>query len=252
MNNLKIIYIVVVAIIGSTLCVHARGGLELHSGLAIPCGEFSYYYSGYPLVGSNFGAKYYHQFKNSGISLLCGTDIFSNEASLSSYSGEFDDGTLYKSTMCGIYFNMPLMTGLNYQYPISKKISIFGEANIGFNVSFVPDEKINYHENSKQYSYTIISESSSDFCFNLGAGILYKRVSLTYNWYWLGKQSYKYIYEDNSFYYWNTNVGEMSVTLGLRLFKNKSVSPKKEVSKKRAAPQQKNNSHDSSKHGGRK
>ncbi|MBR3938677.1 MAG: hypothetical protein IKJ67_01705 [Bacteroidales bacterium] len=104
----------------------------------------------------------------------------------------YDDGFDDAEITAPKYINVPIMLGVNYDYAINEKISVWGEAGIGANI-----RKITMLEQYLAAGETeVISKQKYDiattFAFQIGAGVkLMDKVSLGLHYYALGSGKVK-------------------------------------------------------------
>lgn len=120
------------------------------------CGLFDKNNNGGATAGFNIGAKMLFPTKSERLSILMSFDIHYNgvNSNVNSFLSLFCNqlatmwgeglgtGEVLLSSTCNLdkhpyYLNIPLMLGLNYNYPISNGMKFFGEFGAGLNVRYI-------------------------------------------------------------------------------------------------------------------
>jgi hypothetical protein len=127
---------------------------EFHISLVKPTDDMADEETG---VGTGFGAgfTFYKPIRSvENLSFLWGFDISFNPTS-SDYKKEFEE---YEDSGVDVtysnYLNLPIRFGLNYTYPITSGIGIFGEAAIGGNLSYITPFKAEVGDYESTISFT--------------------------------------------------------------------------------------------------
>lgn len=84
----------------------------------------------------------------------------------------------------GFWINVPLLTGLRYETPLSPTASLFGQAQVGFNYTNGPDIEADINSQQIEVNYG----SAVSFGFSVGVGItLNPRINVSTRYFDLGK-----------------------------------------------------------------
>lgn len=145
------------------------------------------------------------------------------------YDKELDDAEIDLPN----YMNIPIMLGINYDYAVNNKLSVWGEAGAGVNIRNITmfEKRLSAGDEELiiKYKYDI----ATTFAFQIGAGIkLMDKVSLGLHYYVLGSgkvkgmaskeyiQNYaggEYEYNDNDFTLRYINPTMFTIRLGIHL-----------------------------------
>lgn len=160
---------------------------EFHISLVGPTGDAADDDNG---VGTGFGAgfTFYKPIRSvKNLSLLWGFDLSFNPTS-ADFKEDFEDlEDMGVDITYPLYINMPFRFGANYTYPITPVIGVFGEAALGFNLSFITPFKVEVEEYERSVNYT----PAAGFFYGAKFGVLFDRkYSLGVNFNHLG--TYKY------------------------------------------------------------
>lgn len=247
---MKHVLITFLILVVSLTTSNAQRGFELHIGPSFPVGDFAVNdlnssSAGCAATGFNWGIKYMLPLKQNKLFLNFGMDCFYNEynSDVKSADPDVDFGT---------YVNVPFTVGMMFQKTLFNKVSFWGEANMGANVSTITNTTGSY--SGSDYTYEI--EPANEFCYSVGMGLLLNnRISLGLYYNALGSPKYEYtISGANGYSEKETadalNISTVSFTLGIRLFKSNSAYSNKKVP--RTSKVETENAPPKSQHGGKR
>jgi hypothetical protein len=166
------------------------------------CGLFDEDISGGATTGFNIGAKAMFPTKNEHLGFTIAMDVHynglnSNAKSFLSFlcnqlatiwGQGLSEGEVLLSSTCNLdkrpyYLNIPLMVGLNYSYPLTKEMKLFGELGAGFNIRYISPWKLTgvqkyIFANSSEDTWMQVKETCSyetvaTFAFYVGAGLYF-------------------------------------------------------------------------------
>lgn len=181
-------------LMGTVATMNAQSS-QFHAGIGFPKGDFgdddqSNDKASAAAMGFNIGYKHYKSLSTPNLSFVIGLDIFYNGLK-SDTKDEYEDYFDGYDVTFPMYFNIPATVGLNYAYPVSDQVSLYGEIGVGVNGSIQTPFKI---ENSAyKYEQKTVYDPSFKLCYGLEGGLLIQNkytISLRYNQ--LGTHKYKY------------------------------------------------------------
>jgi hypothetical protein len=192
--------ILVFVFVSFTLIAKAQGNIGLHVGASFPLGEFAADnsdYSGSAGTGLNVGIKYFYPVSTcKGLSLTAGIDFLDNGLNQNA-----KDNLKNQTNITGIsnisinysdYINIPLLVGFNYNFPVDKTFTLFGDAALGVNYSTITDLSILFKYQGTQLKSTETFTPLTKLAFQFGGGLLIQNtytIGLHYNM--LGSYSFK-------------------------------------------------------------
>lgn len=191
---------------------------SVHLGGGIPLGKFGKAgiqtlevslnkpYYGEADLGINVEAKLkYNISAVKGLGITAAADLFYNTA-FSSEEDYISDGFQDIKYEYPSYINIPVMFGVNYDYCINSKFSIWGEAGLGANIRIITPLSVEMTPtNAKSqlagfyYIQNAEYDNSITFAFQGGIGVrLMDKLSLGVHYYNLGSSTVKGKYEYRS------------------------------------------------------
>jgi opacity protein-like surface antigen len=200
MKNSKIFLISVFLVMNTFTEVYSQSNFHFQIGTAIPLSNF--YSSGIafneddvvygtPTIGIILGAKYTYLITDYGLGIYADMDFIYNGIN-KKYKEEME----YYFSIVGIdnyefskFINLPLSTGIYYEYIANEDVAIFG--NLGPTVNFFKITDFVQSNNINQYNW------SSKVGFKIGAGIIYKHL-LSFQVEYLGLGKHKATAKDTS------------------------------------------------------
>lgn len=226
-----------ILLVSASLLAQAKAKGEIQFGFATPTGDFAeddkstaiFGGSGYASDGFYFGAKTLMPLSTPGLYWTLSLGMISNEVS-QDYQDYFFDG-LYEELTGTIgplyefsidfpsYVNIPFMAGLHLEKPIAKKLNIFGECGVGFNVLQLSE--LDFRINGDYETCTF--DPSYKTAYKIGGGVCIKdkfTVNLTYMLLGTHKVHYKVkssTGSDDFFLNKSLAVSSINLTLGMRL-----------------------------------
>ncbi|MBQ8704390.1 MAG: hypothetical protein IJ524_08470 [Bacteroidales bacterium] len=136
-------------------------------------------------VQARFGVK-----SVSGLGIIVSGDVFFNSTNsdVSDYFEDFVDdnesSTREISVTTPVYFQIPLLVGLNYTYDLKDNIAIYGEGGIGANVRILTDFELYQATATQEQINTLGYDIATTFAFKVGAGVVFgKKYSLGIDFY---------------------------------------------------------------------
>jgi hypothetical protein len=168
---------------------------QIHGGIVFPQVDIKEIFA----TGFNIGYKHYSPLSASNVSLVFGLDAFYNESnsefesewaydvpSIVSENGSYAD---INPNSYPVFLNFAATGGFNFTYPVSDKLSVYGEIVGGINFSKMTnleaDFKFNrYSTNDDVGSIDVTFEPNFGFCYALGGGIIINNklsIGLRYN-----------------------------------------------------------------------
>jgi opacity protein-like surface antigen len=192
MKFLKIVAFVLFSVLFVTN-TYSQGNFSIHFGPSIPVMDFAAddlddEDAGGAAVGLNVGLKYVYPLSESGLGFFGGIDFNYN-----SLKKEVKDDMEEMYEMMGIsnldikyfkYINVPITAGLNYDYQVDEKTSVFANAGLGLNIFKMTDAQL---EGNGQ-TVTTEMDVSTNIGFRIGGGFLInKKTSIAINYYGLGE-----------------------------------------------------------------
>ena len=192
--------ILVFVFVSFTLIAKAQGNIGLHVGASFPLGEFAADnsdYSGSAGTGLNVGIKYFYPVSTcKGLSLTAGIDFLDNGLNQNT-----KDNLKNQTNIAGVsnisinyseYINIPLLVGFNYNFPVDKTFTLFGDAALGVNYSTITDLSILFKYQGTQLKSTETFTPLTKLAFQFGGGLLIQNtytIGLHYNM--LGSYAFK-------------------------------------------------------------
>lgn len=204
MKNSKIFLISVFLVLNTFTEVYSQSNFHFQIGTAIPISNF---YSagiafneddvvyGTPTIGINLGVKYTFLITDYGLGIYADMNLIYNGIN-KKYKEEME----YYFSIVGIdnyefskFINLPLSTGIYYEYTASEDVSIFGNSGPTIDFFKITDfvQSNNIYQNIYQYNW------SSKVGFKVGAGIIYKHL-LAFQVEYLGLGTHKATAKDTS------------------------------------------------------
>ncbi len=193
-------------------------GLSIHVGGSMPVGGFGKTDNAFSSSGSNFlGNNSGHAGAGMGLNiglkaqygiplpilgslkLMATADLMYNgmksEASDAINNvGDMVGGTINElknfDPSAPAFYNVPLMVGANFTFIDILVFKLFVEAGVGVNFRFISDMErtVNLGSTLGEVGFKTDFDTKSTFAFQVGVGVcLFKRVSLSFNYYNLGK-----------------------------------------------------------------
>lgn len=175
-----------VAFIAFSSASYAQLESGIYFNMAIPTGGFAEDVSAYPFgqanigkdavfgIGGTYRIGYDFDIQVGHIQPFAEASFLWNRV-----SGDTRD--FYDAPAPGIegkapgYFNIPIMLGINYKYPLSELLQPYGEFGIGTDLFFVSKEQIG----NQNYKYS----TTANLCWQIGAGVIvgqYFSAGITY------------------------------------------------------------------------
>ena len=165
-----------------TILSKAQGTFGLHVGASFPMGDFAddkSDNSGSAGTGLNVGLKYFYPVSTcKGLSLTAGIDWLDNglnQNTLDNLKNQINTNTLGitgLSISTFDYINIPVLVGFNYNYPVDKTLSLFGDAALGINYSKITDFSILFKYQGTQVKSTQLFTPKTNLAFQFGGGLL--------------------------------------------------------------------------------
>lgn len=216
-----------------------KGGVIFKVGLAMPLGAFAadpqnvegsfgvfggdadYDSFGQAGVGYMIGAHADIPVSKFGLGVFISLDVIMNPLNKKTRNKQLDDFTNEVEQIWGssfvqgfdskeyesgyvknqLYFNIPLMAGVSYTYPMGKKFRFFVDAGLGaniFNVSTL-EAKSTFSLDGETYTlqeYYDWKNVALTFCYKMGIGtVLWNKLSIDIQYYGLGSGSIDYKYQ---------------------------------------------------------
>ena len=194
--------ILVFVFVSLTLISKAQGNFGLHVGASFPMGDFAddkTDNSGSAGTGLNVGIKYFYPVSTcKGLSLTAGIDLFDNglnQDATDNFKKQINANNLGISDLSISsfdYVNIPVLVGFNYNYPVDKTLSLFGDAALGINYSKITDLSILFKYQGTQVKSTETFTPKTNLAFQFGGGLLIQNtysIGLHYNM--LGSYAFK-------------------------------------------------------------
>ena len=179
----------------------AQNDIKLYAGAAFPNGKFGEFREdNFSLVdgqkyggagtGLSMGVSFKYNISGAhGFGIMTSANLMYNplNGDANDWLDEVErDEGLYISRPK--YINVPLLIGGNFSYPLSDKVRIYGEAQIGVNFRFITDMTVEEGKDEITMSYN----SATTFAYQLGAGLeLKKKYSISVEYYNLGSGKMK-------------------------------------------------------------
>jgi hypothetical protein len=192
--------ILVFVFVSLTLIAKAQGNIGLHVGASFPSGEFAADnsdYSGSAGTGLNVGIKYFYPISTcKGLSLTAGIDFLDNGLNQNAKDNLKNQTNITSVSNISInysdYINIPLLVGFNYNFPVDKTFTLFGDAALGVNYSTITDLSILFKYQGTQLKSTETFTPLTKLAFQFGGGLLIQNtytIGLHYNM--LGSYAFK-------------------------------------------------------------
>ena len=183
------------------LVVNAQSS-QFHAGLSFPTGDFGdddpkSEKGGAASMGFNIGYKYYSPLPNPYLSLVFGIDIFYNDLTgdeKDRWEKNYKDYDISFSK----YINAPISGGLNFTYPATEKIGVYGEFALKLNTSWLTPLTIEHNSSGAEVKQKY--DPAFKICYGLEGGILINKrytIGLQYNQFGTYKYKYKQTVEYN-------------------------------------------------------
>jgi len=101
-----------------------------------------------------------------------------------------------------MFFNLPITISGNYTVPLpNTNTSIYGEAAIGLNISYITKTSAETTNNAYEYKEELSFDIASGFCYGFEGGIIFNdKVYIGVKYNNLGTYKYKYEYKFESYY----------------------------------------------------
>jgi hypothetical protein len=156
---------------------------QIHAGVVLPQGDAD---DGFA-TGFNLGYKHYSPLSASNLSFVFGLNAFYNGLD-SDYKDALAKGIANEIgysvdiTTASASLNFSAIGGLNFAYPVSDKLDIYGEAAGGINFSQLTNTKADIANGSATLKLTFAP--GFKFCYAFGGGILIEgkySIGLQYN-----------------------------------------------------------------------
>lgn len=179
------------------------------AGFSFPQGDFAdddYYDAifdgaGYAGTGIMLGLKTYTPMRMEGLSAMFNLSILYNPMH-KDFKDEFEDDWDEDATFPK-YLNLPVMAGLNYQYPVMDQFTLFGEAGLGLNVLWITNFSIKDDDYKSVYSFT----PSLKIGYTIGGGVvIQEKYTISLNYLGLGSHKCKFKWEED--WDWDKERGE--------------------------------------------
>jgi len=174
--------ILIILFVSLTLISKAQGNFGLHVGGSFPMSDFAddkSDNSGSAGTGLNVGIKYFYPLSScKGLSLTAGIDLLDNglnQNAKDNLKNQINSNTLGITglTISTIdYINIPVLVGFNYNYPVDKNLSLFGDAGLGINYSKITDLSILFKYQGTQVKSTETFTPKTNLAFQFGGGLL--------------------------------------------------------------------------------
>ena len=163
--------------------------LSLFGGISIPTGDFGANIGDNPVItrrhgfdvgdnvglamtGFGLGIELISATEIKGLSWLVNATFISNGVDASAVTSEFEKqlgDTVNVSFDFGNWLNIPVMTGVNYKYTLSPRISVFGTAQLGINFSQAPSKTVKVDGiTGEEKTYGLVV----DFGYGIGLGAI--------------------------------------------------------------------------------
>lgn len=158
-----------------------RNHLYARAGFVIPVGNFADVEHGAAANGFSVGLHYRRQFEKKRWSGILSVDFFRN--------GQ-NDKVLKILQKQGVYgfedvymYNLPIMFGVSYDYPLSENYSVFAEGAIGLNIFWISDATI--HKGNQSFTMDYGVAFSSPLRLMVGCR-LYRYINVSAGYYYFG------------------------------------------------------------------
>lgn len=198
----------------NTSALNKATEFSIHLGGAFPMGDFGDSRASRGLVawsdktekagagtGFDIGAKLKFNIPSiNGLGVMLTADLFYNGPNNDVkdwiddliYSYIYDDELDDAEITAPKYINIPIMLGVNYDYTINEKISVWGEAGIGANIRKMTMLKQYLSSGDVELIIKQKYDITTTFAFQIGAGLkLMDKVSLGLHYYALGSGKVK-------------------------------------------------------------
>jgi hypothetical protein len=212
---------------------------ELQIGLAMPQGDFAdddeddAIYNGSGVAGTGFylGYKLLAPLKTDGLFWTLNIGIMYNDLQKDfkdDIEDNFDDNDVDDYSLPK-YLNIPILTGLQYEKPLSDGLKLYGEAGLGLNILKITNNKASGDYEGYHYEESDTFKPSVSLGFKIGAGIvLQDKYTISLNYLNLGSHKVKYEYEYEDEYYGEKErdddkfnkalpISSLNITFGIRL-----------------------------------
>jgi hypothetical protein len=194
MKNLKIIVFVLFSFVLTTR-TYTQGNVSIHFGSSLPVSDFQSddindEDAGGAKIGINIGLKYRYLLTEGGLGIFCGIDLNHNKLQndfKDHYEELYGRDDIAKLDYQHLnYYNIPISTGLNYNYRANDNIGVFADFGLVLNFLKVSDFEVEADNN------TIITSIKSDpaygIGYKIGGGIQIKdKILFTINYLGLGE-----------------------------------------------------------------
>jgi len=196
---------------------------SLHIGTTIPTSDFAddninHESAGLAGVGFDLGLQLLFPLNKSGLNLYCETDVLMNGFSKNAKDDLENDAGNNVDVTCPIYFNIPIVAGVNYSAKANEVLSFFG--NCGLGIDFLKATNMKWEGNNNKTIYE--TDLLKGFAVKFGGGCMFKdKYSINLNYCIFGKQEVKGKFKINGNIQkadpWKMNVAALTLTLGIRL-----------------------------------
>jgi len=197
----KTLFILIIMVMGTYIVSNAQKNSQFHIGFNFPNGRFgdddkNSSKSGYAAMGFNIGYKHYIPLSTPNLSFVFSLDAFYNDIQ-SDRKDYWEDRYPSVDFNFSKYINAPAMASLNYTYPLTETLDIYGEGGLGLNCSWMTPDVYESGNTEIKTTYTV----AFNLCYGLEAGIVIKdkfTVGLKYNQLGTYKHKYKQVTTNGS------------------------------------------------------
>lgn len=138
-------------------------------------------------IGGGVGFKYVYSIKEDGLGLFATAGLYVNgfkESAKKKFQSKLDPSGSIKATLYPVYFNVPLVMGIDYQFEANESLNIFIDGGLAINTLIISDWILR----SSSEKATIKFDPSVQLggVFECGV-VIRKRVNLGIQYAYLGK-----------------------------------------------------------------
>jgi hypothetical protein len=202
MNKTNKILSVLLMLVFTASLSFSQSKISFHAGASFPVSDFGSTNienedAKGAATGINFGLNYLYPIGKSGLAAFAGVDFMFNPTS-NKYQDEIyaSAGAIFSSAGTSFdisfsrYFSIPISVGLQYEAPITDKITLFGNAGLTASFLKISDQEMNLNLGFFNIEMKEEFDMANSFGFKIGAGVLFDdKISLGLNYFNMGKYS---------------------------------------------------------------